>query len=49
MNYQIIFDKYYPEENEQRRILLEHSRRVADKALELARLRSPFALVGSMW
>ena len=44
MNYQIIFDKYYPEENEQRRILLEHSRRVADKALELARLHPEMQL-----
>lgn len=44
MNYQIIFDKYYPEENEQRRILLEHSRRVADKALELARLHPEIQL-----
>lgn len=36
MNYQIIFDKYYPEENEQKRILTVHSRKVAEKALEIA-------------
>ena len=34
MNYQIIFDKYYPEENEQKRILTVHSRKVAEKALD---------------
>ena len=37
MDYQQIFDKYYPDENEQRRILLTHSRLVADKALAIAR------------
>ena len=37
MDYQQLFDKYYPDENEQRRILLTHSRLVADKALAIAR------------
>lgn len=36
MDYQAIIDKYYPEENELRRILLIHSRSVADKALAIA-------------
>ena len=35
MNYQAIIDKYYPEENELRRILMVHSRKVADKALRI--------------
>ena len=36
MNYQAIIDKYYPEENELKHILLVHSRSVADKALMVA-------------
>ena len=36
MDYQAIIDKYYPEENELRRILMIHSRSVADKALAIA-------------
>lgn len=35
MDYQKIIDKYYPEDNELRHILLVHSRKVADKALEI--------------
>lgn len=35
MNYQAIIDKYYPEDNELRHILLVHSRSVADKALSI--------------
>jgi len=35
MDYQAIIDKYYPEENELRHILMEHSRKVADKALQI--------------
>jgi len=35
MNYQAIIDKYYPEENELRHILMVHSRHVADKALHI--------------
>ena len=36
MNPLALIDKYYPEENELKHILLNHSRSVADKALELA-------------
>lgn len=35
MDYQAIIDKYYPDDNELRRILMTHSRKVADKALEI--------------
>ncbi len=37
MDYQAILDKYYPSENELRRILLTHSRQVADRCLLIAR------------
>ena len=37
MNYQIIIDEYYPEDNELRALLLKHSRQVADKCLETCR------------
>ena len=33
MDYQSIIDKYYPVDNELRRLLLKHSRQVADRAL----------------
>lgn len=33
MDYQSVLDKYYPEDNELRRLLLKHSRQVADRAL----------------
>ena len=33
MNYKKIIDKYYPEDNELKQILLVHSKMVADKAL----------------
>ena len=33
MNYQSIIDKYYPEDDELRRLLLRHSRQVADRCL----------------
>lgn len=36
MDYQEIINKYYPEDNELRHILLVHSRAVADKALAIA-------------
>ncbi len=36
MNPLTLIDKYYPEKNELRNILLNHSRSVADKALSLA-------------
>ncbi len=35
MNYQAIIEKYYPEENELKHILMVHSRKVADKALQI--------------
>ena len=35
MDYQQIIDKYYPDDNELRHILLVHSRGVADKALRI--------------
>ena len=37
MDYQSIIDQYYPEENELRRILLVHSRQVADRCLKIAK------------
>ncbi len=37
MDYQAIIDKYYPSENELRRILLFHSRQVSDRCLLIAR------------
>ena len=36
-DYQQIIDKYYPEDNELKRILMVHSRKVADKSLEVAK------------
>lgn len=35
MNYQSIIDKYYPEDNELRHILITHSQSVARKALQI--------------
>ena len=43
MDYQAIIDKYYPEENELRRILMIHSRSVADKALAIAEAHPAFS------
>jgi uncharacterized protein len=37
MDYQAIIDKYYPADNELRRVLLKHSRQVADRCLLIAR------------
>ena len=37
MDYQAIIDKYYPEDNELKALLLKHSRQVADKCLEACR------------
>ena len=37
MDYQHIIDKYYPADNELRRLLLKHSRQVADRALLICR------------
>ncbi|MCR4854435.1 MAG: phosphohydrolase [Prevotella sp.] len=36
MDYKQIIDKYYPEENQLKQILLVHSRAVADKSLRIA-------------
>ena len=36
MNPIAIIDKFYPEENELKHILLDHSRSVSEKALEIA-------------
>ena len=36
MDYQKIIDKYYPADNELRRVLLLHSRQVADRVLKIA-------------
>ncbi len=36
MDYQSIIDEYYPSENELRRILMVHSRQVADRSLLIA-------------
>ena len=33
MDYQALLDKYYPDDNDLRRLLLKHSRQVADRAL----------------
>lgn len=37
MDYQSIIDKYYPDDNDLRRLLIRHSRDVADLALKIAR------------
>jgi uncharacterized protein len=37
MDYQAILEKYYPEDNELRRLLFKHSRQVADRCLAVAR------------
>ncbi len=37
MDYQALLDKYYPADNELRRILLRHSRQVADRCLQIVR------------
>ena len=36
MDYQAIIDKYYPADDELRRVLLLHSRQVADRCLQIA-------------
>ena len=35
MNYQALIDKYYPDENELKHILMVHSKKVAEKALSI--------------
>lgn len=37
MDYQAIIDKYYPADDELRRVLLHHSRQVADRCLAIVR------------
>lgn len=37
MDFQAIIDKYYPADNELRRVLLKHSRQVADRCLQIVR------------
>jgi len=37
MDYQAILDKYYPADDELRRVLFKHSRQVADRCLAIAR------------
>ena len=37
MDYQAIIDKYYPADDELRRVLLHHSRQVADRCLQIVR------------
>ena len=37
MDYQAIIDKYYPADDELRRVLLQHSRQVADRCLQIVR------------
>ena len=37
MDYKAIIDKYYPADNELRRVLLKHSRQVADRCLQIVR------------
>ena len=37
MDYQAIINKYYPADNELRRVLLQHSRQVADRCLQIVR------------
>ena len=44
MDYQAIIDKYYPADNELRRVLLKHSRQVANRCLEIAEKHKELAL-----
>ena len=44
MNYQAIIDKYYPEDTELRRLLLKHSRQVADRCLQIAQKKPALPL-----
>ena len=44
IDYQKIIDKYYPSENELRRILLIHSRQVADRCLRIAKVHPELRL-----
>lgn len=44
-----IINKYYPEDNELKHILLAHSRSVADKALWIAGKHPELNLTSSFW
>lgn len=44
IDYQQLLDKYYPEDNELRHILMTHSRSVAEKALRIAAAHPELAL-----
>ena len=44
MDYQAIIDKYYPEDNELRHILINHSQSVARKALQIVSSHPEFQL-----
>ncbi len=44
MDYRHIIDKYYPEDNALKQILLKHSRAVADKALHICETHPELAL-----
>lgn len=37
MNYELLIDKYYPEDDDLRHLLLKHSRQVADRCLLIAK------------
>ena len=37
MDYQLLIDKYYPADDDLRRLLLKHSRQVADRCMQVAR------------
>ena len=37
MDYQVIIDRYYPEDDDLRRLLMKHSRQVADRCLEICK------------
>jgi uncharacterized protein len=37
VDYQVIIDRYYPEDDDLRRLLIKHSRQVADRCLEICK------------
>jgi uncharacterized protein len=44
MDYQAIIDKYYPDDDDLRRLLLKHSRQVADRCLQICGKHPELAL-----
>jgi len=44
MDYQAIIDRYYPEDSQLRRLLLKHSRQVADRCLSICDARPSLSL-----